>query len=139
MNMKNIFKKLTCFTLAFLVLGCAGTRTSGDNSENTSSGSKESSTSVPSVTSSQPDTKPYVESVPEIRFTSNNASEIDFATKATKSDLSRPEVSGKFTVTNCPDSFKKTDLEGTMKVRGNQTAGWAKKGFRIKFGGKTNL
>ena len=26
-----------------------------------------------------------------------------------------------------------------MKVRGNQTAGWAKKGFRIKFGGKTNL
>ena len=139
MNMKNIFKKLTCFALAFLVLGCAGTRTSGDNSENTSSGSKESSTSVPSVTSSQPDTKPYVESVPEIRFTSNNASEIDFATKATKSDLSRPEVSGKFTVTNCPDSFKKTDLEGTMKVRGNQTAGWAKKGFRIKFGGKTNL
>ncbi len=139
MNMRNIFKKLTCFTLAFLVLGCAGTRTSGDNSENTSSGSKESSTSVPSVTSSQPDTKPYVESVPEIRFTSNNASEIDFATKATKSDLSRPEVSGKFTVTNCPDSFKKTDLEGTMKVRGNQTAGWAKKGFRIKFGGKTNL
>ena len=139
MNMKNIFKKLTCFTLAFLVLGCAGTRTSGDTSENTSSGSKESSTSVPSVTSSQPDTKPYVESVPEIRFTSNNASEIDFATKATKSDLSRPEVSGKFTVTNCPDSFKKTDLEGTMKVRGNQTAGWAKKGFRIKFGGKTNL
>ena len=76
--------------------------------------------------------------LPEVRFTSDVASEISFATTATKSDLSRPEVHGKISFTNCPDSFKKTDFPATMKVRGNQTAGWAKKGFRIKFDSKTN-
>ena len=145
--MKNIFKKLTCFSLAFLVLGCAGTSKASESSIDETSSSEESTSmpsSIPSSessasTSSSSETKPYVESIPEIRFTSNVASEIDFATKATKGDLTRPEVEGKFTITNCDDSFKKTNMTGTMKVRGNQTANWSKKAFRIKLDGKTNL
>ena len=145
--MKNIFKKLTCFSLAFLVLGCAGTSKASESSIDETSSSEESTSmpsSIPSSgsstsTSSSSETKPYVESIPELRFTSNVASEIDFATKATKGDLTRPEVEGKFTITNCDDSFKKTNMTGTMKVRGNQTANWSKKAFRIKLDGKTNL
>ena len=78
--------------------------------------------------------------LPQLKFTFDpNDPNANFATIATKSDLTRPEVTGKFTLTNCPDEFKKTDVGGTLKVRGNQTAGWSKKGFRIKFSGKTNL
>ena len=142
--MSNILKKLTCATLAFLAIGCAGT-SSGEPSENSNASSKDpttsvvpSSTSNPSSISSQ-NVEPYKEVLPEIRFTSDVASEISFATTATKSDLSRPEVSGKFTITNCDDAYKKTDVTGTMKVRGNQTAGWHKKGFRMKFSSKVNL
>ena len=145
--MNNIFKKLTCFTLAFLAIGCAGTSTSGgeESSENSVSSSKEPTTTTVAPSTSAPSSisssniEPYKAVIPEIRFTSDVASEISFATTATKSDLSRPEVSGKFTVTNCADAYKKENVTGTMKVRGNQTAGWAKKGFRIKFGSKLNL
>lgn len=77
--------------------------------------------------------------LPEFRFKSNVASEISFATTATKSDLSRPEIGGTVTLTNCPDQYKKNGMSATMKVRGNQTAGWAKKAFRVKFSSKTNL
>ena len=144
----NILKKLTCATLAFLAIGCAGTSTSGgeESSENSTSSSTEptSTTVAPSTTSapssiSSSNIEPYKAILPEIRFTSDVASEISFATTATKSDLTRPEVSGKFTVTNCADQYQKTDVKGTMKVRGNQTAGWSKKGFRMKFGSKLNL
>ena len=145
MNMKNIFKKLTCCTLAFLVLGCAntGSNGSGDSSENSNGGSKEPSTTAPATSTpssiSSQNVEPYKAILPQIRFTSDVASEISFATTATKSDLFRPEVSGKFTITNCADTYKKENVVGTMKVRGNQTAGWAKKGFRMKFGSKLNL
>ena len=143
--MKNIFKKLTCCTLAFLVLGCAntGSNGSGDSSENSNGSSKEPSTTAPATSTpssiSSQNVEPYKAILPQIRFTSDVASEISFATTATKSDLSRPEVSGKFTITNCADTYKKENVVGTMKVRGNQTAGWAKKGFRMKFGSKLNL
>ena len=60
--------------------------------------------------------------LPELRFNFDpNDPDANFATVATKSDLSRPEVKGKFTLTNCDDTYKKTDVVGTMKVRGNQT------------------
>ena len=140
--MNNILKKLTCATLTFLAIGCAGTSNSGNSSESSKGSSKESTTSVPtsqSSTISSSNIEPYKEVLPELRFTSDVASEISFATTATKSDLSRPEISGKFTLTNCDDTYKKTDIPGTMKVRGNQTAGWAKKGFRMKFQSKLNL
>ena len=141
--MKNILKKLTCATLAFLAISCAGTSSGGDDSsENSNGSSKEPETSIPSSESSTISTsniEPYKSVIPELRFTSKVASEISFATTATKSDLSRPEVEGTFTLTNCDDQYKKTEIPGTMKVRGNQTAGWAKKGFRMKFQSKLNL
>ena len=142
--MNNILKKLTVATLAFLAIGCAGTSSGDNSSENSKSSSKEpaTTTSVPASTSStisSSNIEPYKAVIPELKFTSDVASEISFATTATKSDLSRPEVKGKFTLTNCADDYKKTDVVGTMKVRGNQTAGWAKKGFRIKFDSKLNL
>ena len=78
--------------------------------------------------------------LPEVRFTFNpDDPNADFATKATKSDVSRPEVSGKITITNCDEKYQMTDVTAGMKVRGNQTAGWSKKGFRIKFSSKQNL
>ena len=145
--MNNILKKLTCFTLAFLVLGCANNPSSSadDSSESSIDSSSEPTTSQVEPSTSTPSSistsniEPYKAILPEIRFTSNVASEISFATTATKSDLTRPEVSGKFTITNCDDTYKKTEIPGTMKVRGNQTAGWSKKGFRIKFDSKLNL
>ena len=72
--------------------------------------------------------------LPELRVTFDpNDPNANFATVATKSDISRPKVNSKFTLTNCDEKFQFTDAGGTIKVRGNQTAGWAKKGFKIKF------
>ena len=78
--------------------------------------------------------------LPELHFTfgetnsSGQKQEVNFMNIAKKNDLSRPEVEGTYTLTNCPDkSMEFADVKGTMKVRGNQTAGWRKKGFRIKF------
>ena len=78
--------------------------------------------------------------LPEVRFTfDKNDPNADFATKATKNDLSRPEVAGKIIITNCDSKFEIKDADAGMKVRGNQTAGWSKKGFRIKFGAKQSV
>ena len=77
--------------------------------------------------------------LPELRFVSDNPDEISFATIAKKTDLDRPEVSGKFTLTNCDSKYQLNDKMGTMKVRGNQTANWDKKAFRLKFDKKVNL
>ena len=78
--------------------------------------------------------------LPELRFSfDKNNPDADFATKATKSDLSRPEVSGTYSLSNCPDQYKFSGVTGGMKVRGNQTANWSKKGFRMKFDSKINI
>ena len=72
--------------------------------------------------------------LPELRFTFDpNDENANFATVATKGDLSRPKVNGKYSLSNCDEKFQFTDAAGYMKVRGNQTAGWSKKGFKIKF------
>ena len=68
--------------------------------------------------------------LPKLYFT---APDVSFATTATKSDLSRPKVAGKITLNNCDEKYQLSEASCTMKVRGNQTAGWAKKGFKIKF------
>ena len=137
--MKNILKKLTCATLAFLAIGCAGNSGSSENSKDSSEEPPVTSNPSSESSISSSNIEPIKSQLPELRFTSDVASEISFATTATKSDLTRPEVNGKFTLTNCADDYKKTDIPGTMKVRGNQTAGWAKKGFRMKFQSKVNL
>ena len=137
--MKNILKKLTCATLAFLAIGCAGNSGSSENSNDSSEEPPVTSNPSSESSISSSNLEPVKSQLPELRFTSDVASEISFATTATKSDLTRPEVSGKFTLTNCADEYKKTEIPGTMKVRGNQTAGWAKKGFRMKFQSTLNL
>ena len=78
--------------------------------------------------------------LPEIKFSfDKNHPDADFATKATKSDLSRPEVSGTFSLSNCDSKYAFEGVTGGMKVRGNQTANWSKKAFRMKFDSKINL
>ena len=84
--------------------------------------------------------------LPELHFDftdTNSAGQkqpIDFMNTATKTDVSRPEVEGTYTLKNCPDkSMEFAGVKGTMKVRGNQTAGWRKKGFRIKFDKKRKM
>ena len=154
--MKNIFKRLTLLVIPLMAVGCAVTpsssaapSTSGkpaESSSNTSSSKSSSSktsssSSKSSSTISSSQIEQYVPKLPQIKFKFNkNDPNANFATVATKSDLVRPEVSGTFTVENCPDKYKFAQaVEGTMKVRGNQTANWSKKGFRIKFGGKINM
>ena len=65
--------------------------------------------------------------------------EVNFATIATKNDISRPEVEGTYTLSNCDSKYAFANVKGTMKVRGNQTANWRKKAFRMKFGSKRNV
>ena len=77
--------------------------------------------------------------LPEIRFTFNKSdANADFATKARSTDATRPSVSGKISVTNA-GNYNLTDITAEMKVRGNQTAGFDKKGFRIKFDKKQGM
>ncbi|MCR5693197.1 MAG: CotH kinase family protein [Bacilli bacterium] len=78
--------------------------------------------------------------LPEIRFnydaTDPNA---NFATAARSTDVTRPSVDGTITITN-GGSYNTTEpLVATMKVRGNQTAGFDKKGLQIKFDKKQKL
>ena len=76
--------------------------------------------------------------LPEVRITFDpNDPNADFATKAKSTDIDRPELDATFNITNC--SKRLIDQTGTIKVRGNQTAGFPKKGFRIKFNSKANV
>ncbi len=86
--------------------------------------------------------------VPEIRFdfpatnAAGEAQEMNFATIARSNDTSRPTVEGKITIANAGDYNTKEGKElavDAFKVRGNQTAGFDKKGFQIKFNKKQNL
>ena len=72
--------------------------------------------------------------------TVSQAENLDFATKARSTDKTRPTVQGKIKVQNAGDKYNTSkDLDAGMKVRGNQTAGFDKKGFQIKFDKKQNL
>ena len=144
--MKTIFKRLSLLAVPFMVIGCTPKDSSADASSIKDASSDNSVASVSSVANSSSSTisssaLPQYEAVlPQIRFTfSKTDPDANFATVATKSDLSRPEVSGKISITNCPSNFAKTDMAGTFKVRGNQTANWSKKAFRMKLDSKTNL
>ena len=77
--------------------------------------------------------------LPKVYFQSDNPSEINFATIAKSTDTDRPVVAGKLTINNCGTEYQKTDLVCEMKVRGNQTAGFPKKGLRIKLNKGDNL
>ena len=80
--------------------------------------------------------------LPELRFDySASDPNANFATAARSTDTTRPTVNGKLRITNAGD--KNTASPHTnvdIKVRGNQTAGFDKKGFRLKFNNaKVNL
>ena len=139
--MKKTLQKLTCLMITFLALGCSQAsifdNSSADSSKSSSPKSSETSGSgAASNSSSSTQPEPYSPAVPILKFT---ATDISFATTATKSDLTRPKVSGKFSLSNCDSKYAFTNVEGTMKVRGNQTAGWRKKGFKIKFSSSRNM
>ncbi len=68
-----------------------------------------------------------------------NDPDADFATKATSMDTDRPELAGTLTIDNCADTYKVNGAVCKMKVRGNQTAGFPKKGLRIKLDVGANL
>ena len=71
---------------------------------------------------------------PRLYFNYNaNDPDADFATQATSMDIDRPELLGTYTLDNCASEYAFENVEGEMKVRGNQTAGFPKKGFRVKF------
>lgn len=78
--------------------------------------------------------------LPEIRFTFDTTDpNANFATAARSNDVTRPTVSGNITITNAGDYNTSKALAATMKVRGNQTAGFDKKGFQIKFDKKQSM
>ena len=146
--MKSIFKRLSLLAVPFMVIGCTPKEGSvtpsiepSSSSPAESSSSKE--TSVPASSSSKISSSAlpqYEAKLPQIRVTfSKTDPNANFATVATKSDLTRPEVDGKISITNVGDSYAKTDVPCTFKVRGNQTANWSKKAFRIKLSNKANL
>ena len=78
--------------------------------------------------------------LPEIRFNFDAADQnANFATAARSTDVTRPTVNGTITITN-GGSYNTTEpLVAGMKVRGNQTAGFDKKGLQIKFDKKQKL
>ena len=79
--------------------------------------------------------------VPEVKFTFDpNDANANFATVAKSTDTSRPKVKGTLTIANAGDKYSVTEgYTGEIKVRGNQTAGFDKKGFQIKLDKKQNL
>ena len=89
---------------------------------------------------------PNYSMLPEIRFefgatnSKGEAQEVDFATKARSTDTTRPKVEGTLKITNAGDkSVEEGYAKATMKVRGNQTAGFDKKGLQINLDKKQNL
>ena len=149
--MKKTFSRLSILLTSLLVVSCSPKGESSNSELNSkSSSNNETSSSLSSnnnnnTQSSQNNNSsseviPDVDILPKLTFTFDpNDPDADFATKATKTDLSRPEVMGTFKLENCPDEYAFEGIEGGLKVRGNQTAGWAKKGFRIKLDKKRNL
>ncbi|MBP5091713.1 MAG: CotH kinase family protein [Bacilli bacterium] len=138
--MKSVFKRLSLLSIPFMVASCGidSPKESAVPQPVSSSIALSSSIASSSQTISSSQLDNYRAVLPEIRFTSDNPEEISFATTAKKDDIDRPTVAGKFSITNAGDN-NTSDLVGTMKVRGNQTAGWSKKAFAIKFYSKQNL
>ena len=76
--------------------------------------------------------------LPEVRITYDATDpHANFATVAKSTDIERPELECTVNITNC--SNRLIDQTGTIKVRGNQTAGFPKKGFRLKFESKAKV
>ena len=78
--------------------------------------------------------------LPEFRVTFDSKDpHANFATVAKSTDVNRPKVNANFSITNVESASAVTNKPGTIKVRGNQTAGFPKKGFTLKFESKISL
>ncbi len=78
--------------------------------------------------------------LPEIRFTFDTTDpNANFATAARSNDVTRPKVTGNITITNAGEYNTTEALPASMKVRGNQTAGFDKKGLQINFTSKQSM
>ena len=78
--------------------------------------------------------------LPEIRFTFDPTDpNANFATAARSTDVTRPKVSGTVSITNAGEYNTTEALAASMKVRGNQTAGFDKKGLQINFEKKQSM
>ena len=78
--------------------------------------------------------------LPEVRITYDGTDpNANFATVAKSTDVERPELDCTVEIKNVPATVAISDKVATIKVRGNQTAGFPKKGFRLKFESKLNL
>jgi hypothetical protein len=76
---------------------------------------------------------------PIVTFNTVEGQNLDFATKPNRTTNPRPEVIGTITTSNCDEDFVITNAVAEMRVRGNYTANYRKKPFRIKFDSKTNF
>ena len=100
---------------------------------------KNSTVKVKTCTACAYDKVDDVDILPRLYFNYDpNDANANFATVATSMDVDRPSVTGTYTLNNCPSEYAFENIEGEMKVRGNQTAGFPKKGFRIKFASAQN-
>lgn len=84
--------------------------------------------------------------LPELKFeftdknSKGNDQPMDFATSARSTDSTRPKVEGTLKISNAGDKSVEDGYAKTnFKVRGNQTAGFDKKGFQINLDKKQNL
>ena len=85
--------------------------------------------------------------LPELKFeftdkdSKGNSQPTDFATSARSTDTTRPKVEGTLKITNAGDEYDNEEgyAKTKFKVRGNQTAGFDKKGFQINLDKKQNL
>lgn len=79
--------------------------------------------------------------LPEVRISYDpNDPNANFATVAKSTDTNRPSLAATVSITNCPASVAVSEKTvEKLKVRGNQTAGFPKKGLSMKFESKINL
>lgn len=161
MKFKRLFLLLAATTL---MVGCANIDNSSNSqgqssvnssaikssSTNRSSTRASSSTKSSSKAASTSATRPMPSSyyvpptdsklkAPIVTFNTVEGKNLDFANNPNRTTYPRPEVIGTITTSNCDEDFVITNAVAEMRVRGNYTANYKKKPFRIQFDSKTNL
>ncbi len=109
-------------------------------SSNSSSAASSSSSKASSIEPAD-DLADYLifeDGAPEIHFSTTEGADLAWATQYGKYD-EKPKVGGTISTSNCDVEFQLTDVQATMKVRGNWTSSYTKKPFQINFSEKQNL
>ncbi|MCQ2797067.1 MAG: CotH kinase family protein [Bacilli bacterium] len=113
------------------------TKTSTKTSAQSSTKTSTPASSAPAVPVEQLD-KDYTvfTQAPTIRF--NTDSDLSFATTPDRTS-EKPYAVGTISTEGCLDKYKLDGVAGKMKVRGNYTANYQKKPFKIKFDQKQSM